>query len=422
MRLFPSATTELRRDYTPDAGETIAAFANTDGGALYIGVSADGTVYGLADLNAVYSKMTDDLRALIKPSVESLLAFNAEVMEGRSVLEVTVRKGTNSPYFLVERGICPEGVFSRRGSLNVPTSETAIRKMIRESDGEKFEELRSLNQSLVFTEAEREFEARGLPFGLTPRKTLKLMTEDRVYTNLGLLLSDQCPNTTKAAVFEGGARSVFKERMEFTGSLFKQVNEVWDFLNRRNPMRGGRRDYPAAALGEALLNASAHRDYANGNSTIISLFEDRAEFVSLGGLPEGLTLEDVRLGVTAARNEGLVKIFTKLSLIAACGTGLQKIEQSYGGCSRKPKFEGTLGAFKVTLPNMNAEPEAKRLTENERTVMLLFSVRESITRKDAERALSLSQAMTVRVLRSLVEKGEIRSVGNGRNTHYISAR
>lgn len=422
MRLFASATTELRRTYAPDVGETVAAFANTDGGAVYIGVSPDGTAFGLADLNDVYLKMTDDLRTSVKPSVESLLAFNAEMMDGRSVLEVTVRRGTSRPYFLVERGICPEGVFSRLGSQNVPTSESAIRKMIRESDGEKYEELRSLNQSLTFTEAEREFEARGLPFGLTPRKALKLMTEDRIYTNLGFLFSDQCRNTLKAAVFEGTTRAVLKERAEFTGSLLRQVNDVWEFLNHRNPTRGGRRDYPVAAMGEALLNAFAHRDYANGNSTIISLFEDRMEFVSLGGLPEGLTLEDVRLGVSAARNENLVNAFVKLSLIAACGTGLQKIEQSYGGFSRKPGFEGTLGAFKVILPNTNTEPEEERLTENERTVMLLFSVRESITRKDAERALSLSQAMSVRVLRALVGKGEIRAVGNGRNTHYIPAR
>jgi len=422
MRLFASATTELMMDYASEACETAAAFANTDGGVLYIGVSPDGSIAGLADVNTVYMRMAEDLRSLVRPSVEHLTAFHVETMEGLRVLEVTVRRGSNSPYFMTERGICPEGVPVRLGASNAAAGELVIRRMIRESDGEKYEELRSIDQALTFSEAEREFEARGIPFGLAPRKALKLMTGDRVYTNLGLLLSDQNPHTLKTAVFEGTAGAVFRERAEFTGSLLRQVNDLWDYLSHRNAVRGERRDYPVPALAEALLNAFVHRDYGAAGSSIVGIYDDRAEFASLGGLSEGLSLDDVMLGVSVPRNENLAKVFAQLALIPACGTGLRRIARSYGDFTLKPSFEATLGVFKVTLPNTNAEREEERLNENERTVMTLFKIRESITRRDAQLSLSLSQAMAVRVMRSLVEKGEVRAVGNGRSTRYVPSR
>ena len=61
-------------------------------------------------------------------------------------------------------------------------------------------------------------------------KTLGIMTHDGVYTNLGILLSDQCVHTIKVAAFEGTTQNQFKDRKEFSGSLFQQMNEVYDYF------------------------------------------------------------------------------------------------------------------------------------------------------------------------------------------------
>ena len=81
---------------------------------------------------------------------------------------------------------------------------------------------------------------------------MKLTEQDNLYSNLGLLLSDQCVHTIKAAVFQGTDQTVFKDRREFTGSLMQQMNEVYDFIDFRNQthatieklLRIDVRDYP----------------------------------------------------------------------------------------------------------------------------------------------------------------------------------
>jgi ATP-dependent DNA helicase RecG len=110
--------------------------------------------------------------------------------------------------------------------------------MIKETDGEKYEEVRSLNQDLTFKEAEQFFETQDVPFGPNQYKTLRLLTPDGVYTNLGLLLSDQAVHTLKLAVFEGREKEVFKDRREISGSLFRQLEETYALLDIFNHNHG----------------------------------------------------------------------------------------------------------------------------------------------------------------------------------------
>jgi hypothetical protein len=74
--------------------------------------------------------------------------------------------------------------------IGIDNEGNIILKMIKDSDGEKFEDIHSINQELTFIEAEKEFTARKIPFGANQQKLLKLMNAEGIYTNLGLLLSD----------------------------------------------------------------------------------------------------------------------------------------------------------------------------------------------------------------------------------------
>ena len=97
--------------------------------------------------------------------------------------------------------------------------------------------MRSLNQELTFEAAKKEFDLRNVEFGPQQMRTLKLVDQDNLYSNLGLLLSDQCVHTIKVAVFQGTDQTVFKDRREFSGSLLRQMNEVYDFIDFRNQTR-----------------------------------------------------------------------------------------------------------------------------------------------------------------------------------------
>jgi len=320
--------------------------------------------------------------------------------------------------------------YVRQGASTVPATETAILRMIKETDGEKYEDSRSLNQELTFVEADKEFKSQNVPFGTSQQKTLGLVNANGIYTNLGLLLSDQCVHTIKLAVFGDKAKAVFKDRREFTGSLLEQLNNVFEFIDRYNRNRSeieglrriDKRDYPVEAVREALLNALIHRDYSFSDSTLISIFDDRIEFVSIGGLVRGITFDDIMLGISVARNRNLANVFYRLTLIEAYGTGMPKIIRSYEGYDLKPQIKVTDNAFKITLYNTNEISKKALLNNNERAVMALFVDKDFVIRKDIETALSVSQTMAVRIIKGLLDKNEIRAVGQGKNTKYVLGR
>jgi len=430
-------TTEFKREYTEEIKKTIIAFANTAGGTLYIGIKDDKTISGVHNPDDTLLQITNVVRSAIKPDLTLFVDCKAEQRRKATVIVVTVQKGTARPYYLAGKGIRPEGVYVRQGSSSVPATETAILAMIKETDGTQYEAMRSLNQELTFSAVKKIFEKKKIPFSQHQYKTLRLQTTDSEYTNLGLLLSDQSVHTVKLAVFEGLEKEVFKDRREFSGSLLSQLEDAYAFLDMYNHThakvkglyRKDNRDYPEDALREALLNALVHRDYAFSSSTLISIFDDRIDFVSVGGLPKGVSLDDILLGLSIPRNENLANIFYRIHLIEAYGTGIPKIMRSYADCKKKPELQATANAFKITLPNKNTVQtsgndancfsSALSLNENEDRIIALFAKQDEIVRKDVETILSVSQAMAVRLLRGLLDKKVIHAIGGGKKTRYV---
>jgi ATP-dependent DNA helicase RecG len=346
VQFIESSTIELKRQVVHDIRKTVVAFANSEGGTIYIGVEDDGTIVGVEDIADAMLNLSNIVRDAIKPDITMFVSYMQEKENDKNLIKVTVQKGTECPYYLKSKGLRPEGVFVRQGASSVPATESSIRRMIMETDGDSFEKMRSLNQKLTFDVATEEFKIREVPFGVNHLKTLHLVNEDGIYTNLGLLLSDQCSHTIKAAVFEGKEKVIFKDRREFTGSLLKQLNDAFAYISQYNRVRAeftglhrnDKKDYPEEALREALLNALVHREYSYSASTLISIFDGRIEFVSIGGLVKGINLSDIMLGVSVTRNERLANIFYRLTLIEAYGTGVPKILNSYKSFALQPEI------------------------------------------------------------------------------------
>lgn len=433
MRFQESFNMELKEILTTELKKEVVAFANTCDGTIYIGINDKGEVVGVENSDDVIERASASIRNAIKPDITMYVTLNVEQIENKNVIVIRVQRGASRPYYIAEKGLKPSGVYIRQGNSSVPASEEYIRQMIKETDGDSFEKLRSLNQALTFDYANRIFENTNINFGDVQKKTLGIIGEDGLYTNLGLLLSDQCIHTLKIAVFEGKEKGVFKDRKEFKGSLLKQITEAFEYVDLLNKtkatfeglVRKDERDYPVEAIREALLNAVVHREYSFGASTLINIYEDRMEFLSLGGIVSGLSLEAVMLGVSQSRNEKLANIFYRLHLIEAYGTGIQKILLNYEKYGIKPVFKTEIGAFLVILPNIHFNKVKVESIENKDINLdsdyksILEILEQGIkSRKEIQKSIKLSQTKVINMLKELLSLGMIEKLGNGKNTRY----
>ena len=425
-----SKTIEFKREYTENLKYEVIAFANTDGGTIYIGIEDDGTVIGIENIDKTMLSITNMIRDSIHPDVTLFADVSTIDIEEKTVIRIDILRGTERPYYIKGKGIRPEGIYVRQGASSVPASHAAIVKMIKETSSNNFEEAISIEQALSFSKADEAFRNHSINFDDNNKRTLGLIRHDGLYTNLALLLSDQCPHSIKAARFQGTDKAIFTDRVEISGSVFQQMDEAYEYLQKNNRVssefkgleRVDHLDYPEEALRESLINAVVHREYAIPGPVLISIFDDRIEITALGGLTKELSLDDIMLGVSVLRNKKLGDIFYRLKLIEAYGTGIEKIMRSYDNCSEKPKIDISDNAFKITLPNQNYHKNTtnprKEIDYREQTIMDLFKEKETIVRKDIQEALDVSQATAILLARDLVEKDILLKESGGKYQRY----
>ncbi len=423
--IFESENTEFKRQATDEIYKEIIAFANTDGGTIYIGIDDQGNAVGLEDVDDTYTRITNGIRDAILPDVTLFVRF---ALQENRVIKVEVSEGAFKPYYLKSKGLKPSGVFIRHGASAVPASFGQIRKMIKDSDGDVFEKMRSLNQDLSFESAKAAFSKYGVEFSETKYRTLGMTDASGVtYTNLALLLSDQCEHTTKIAVFSDSSNTKFKDSKEFRGSVLRQMEDAFSYLMlcNQNPAElvGLRRvehpDYPEEALREALLNAIVHRDYSFSGSIIINVNELETEFISIGGLLPGLSTEDIRSGISQPRNQYLAEIFHRLHLIESYGTGIRRIYHLYKDCPVQPRIEVTPNAFKIVLPNLNRAVNTSEITPQEQRIIDFITENGSATDTDIQQLLQIKPTRTFAIIKQMREKGLVKQEGRGAGKRYL---
>ena len=426
---FETENIEFKSGFTEDIYKEVIAFANTDGGILYIGIDNDGNALGLKNVDDEYTRITNGIRDAVLPDVTMFVKYT---IQKNKVVRITVSEGANKPYYLRSKGLKPNGVYVRQGTSSVQASSEQIRQMIKDSDGDDFESMRSLEQKLTFTSAATAFKNYGVDFSEEKYLALGMIHKnDGLFTNLALLMSDQCQHSIKVAVFGDDENTTFKDNREFKGSIFRQIDEVFRYImlsNRTSSVFKGleridKSDYPEAALREALLNSVVHRDYSYSGSIIININDKQMEFVSIGGLLPGLTTDDIRSGISQPRNKNLAEVFHRLKLIEAYGTGIRRIYKLYENCSVQPRIEVTHNTFKMILPNMSVtEPLAVKtyLTPQKEEILDFISKNGQITEAEIMELLSVKRTRAYTVAKQMCDESLIVAVGRGANKKYIA--
>ena len=427
---YETENIEFKAQFAEDIYKEVIAFANTDGGVVYVGIDNDGNAVGLKNVDQEYTRITNGIRDAIMPDVTMFVRFS---IQDNKVVRITVSEGTNKPYYLKGKGLKPSGVFVRQGTSSVPASPEQIRQMIKESDGDTFEEMRSMEQDLSFDAAANAFKKYGVPFGAEKYRALGITQKnDELFTNLALIISDQCAHTTKVAVFGDDSNTVFKDNKEFSGSVFTQLEDTFNYLmlcNRTQATFKGlerieKQDYPEEALREALLNALVHRDYSFSGSIIINVNDARMEFISIGGLLPGLSTDDIRIGISQPRNKNLAEMFHRLRLIESYGTGIRRIYKLYENCPVQPVIEATPNAFKMVLPNMNAVTDEiikpkSGITPQMKKVLDYISENGQITDEAIQNLLGIKKTRAFDLMKQMRNMGLIRVAGRGVEKKYF---
>lgn len=431
---------EFKLFVNEDISREVVAFANLNGGIIYVGIDDHGTEVGLQDVDDAYTRLTNIIRDAILPDITMFIKYELLI---NNIIKVSISEGSAKPYYLKNKGMKPSGVYIRQGTSSVQASWELIRQLIKNADGDSFESHRSILQDLSFSTAKIEFKKRNIEFSKEKYISLGIWdAEMKLFTNLAQLLSDQCEHTVKVAVFDDSANTVFIDRREFGGSVFKQLHDTYEYLllnNRtaseiRELDRYDYQDYPPEAIREALLNALVHRDYSFSGSIIININSERMEFINLGGLLPGLTANDIINGISQPRNAKLAQAFFRLKHIEAYGTGIRRIFELYRDKDCLPEIVVSDNTFRITLPNYNYHRKfhgqsttknheklttsMNQLTPQMKAVLDYLVQNETISEEDMLTLLNLKRTRTYTIAREMVERGLIVREGRGKNKYY----
>lgn len=423
---FETENIEFKVKYTEDLYKEIIAFANTDGGTVYIGIDNNGNVVGVDNLDEEYTKVTNGIRDAIMPDMTMFIKYSID--DGK-IIKISVGEGAYKPYYLKGKGLKPNGVYVRQGTSSVQATFDKIRDMIKNTDGDEYEQMRSMEQEFTFENAKKAFNKYGVEFEENKYRTLGIKTQDGIFTNLATILSDQCKHTIKIAVFDDESNTIFKDNKEFDGSIFKQLEEAYSYLalcNKTEYVISGLErieisEYPQIALREALVNAIVHRDYSYSGSIIINVNQSQMEFISIGGLPVGLSYEDIMNGISQPRNKRLADIFHRLHLVEAYGTGIRRIFKNYENSQEKPKIEITQNSFKLILPNMRnvLSDKSSTLSPQEQEIIKYVTKNGSISDGEIQTLLNIKKTRAYILIKAMKEKNLLYAQGRGENKRYF---
>ena len=148
-----------------------------------------------------------------------------------------------------------------------------------------------------------------------------------------LLTSEHFPfSKTQCAVFKGVNRGIFLDKREYSGPIYRQIEEAVSFVLRnirlgavvKGLLRHEAYELPVEAIREMVINAHCHRVLTDESCVQVAIYDDRLEVTSPGGLYNGLTYEEMMNGHTKLRNKAIADILNQMGFVESWGTPVSK--------------------------------------------------------------------------------------------------
>lgn len=410
-----TATLEFKQQLSKSYLKTVSAYANYGTGKIIFGIADDGTPVGLADPQDTCLR----IEHAINDSIDPVPRFELSIEEDTRTVTLTVHEGPDKPYLFSGRA------YRRTDTSTVEVSRLEYGRLVLTGEHVSFDALVAKEQNLAFGHLEKELASKlGLkPLDQNSLISLELMTPSGEYCNAAALLADSnhFPGIDIARFGESiniiNARHTF-ERMSVLEQMQRTL-EVFDTYYAYEEIVGFERIaktlIPREAFREAIANALVHRCWDVRASIKVSMFADRIEITSPGGLPAGIT-EELYLagGPSVARNPILANVFFRLGHIERFGTGIPRILDEYAHETVSPSFALRDSSITVMLPVTVLE----NVTLDEEAILAVLAKGSALTRSQISEKTQLSKSKAIRTLNALVEKGLVTKVGEGRSVRY----
>ena len=283
-------------------------------------------------------QIKDRIKNNIQPSTLGLFDVVVETIEGKEVIKVVISSGTEKPYYIKRKGMCPSGCYIRIGSSKEQMTTEMIDNLYARRVRNSLNKIESPRQDLKFDQLKIYYDGQGYKITDNFLKNLELVMDSGKFNYNGYLLADENGMSIKVARYAGTNKVDLLENYEFGYcSLIKATKSVIDKMtveNKRSAKitpkeRIEKTLVDPTALKEAIINAMVHNDYSSGIPPVFEIFSDRFTITSYGGLPQEITQEDFFNAVSAPRNKELMRVFKDVELVEQLGSGMERIMSVY---------------------------------------------------------------------------------------------
>ena len=311
--------------------KSVVAFANGTGGKIIFGITDKTREVVGFDKEDVFKKM-DAITNAVSDSCEPAIIpdITLQTVDGKTVIVVEVSEGSNRYY---DQALCT--------GLNVTDED--IDTLCKAMKEQAVRNARTEEQKASIKDVGRQqlrswgilIERDGKDY---PSNAFAILTG-----NGGLHVATQC------GVFKGITKAVFVDRREYTGPLWKQIDEAFQFVLRNIHLgativgiyRQDVYEIPPDAIRELIINAIVHRSYLDHGTIQVAVYDNRLEITSPGKLPMGQTMERMKEGYSKIRNEALAHAFAYMNLIEHWGSGIPRIIDKVKAAGlQEPEFIG----------------------------------------------------------------------------------
>ena len=437
-----SETLELKEKYTDTIAKEIVSFLNSDGGKILIGVKDNGIVIGVDKIDEVLRKISDIITSQIEPNPQDEISSDLKFDEGKTLIVIHINKGRNHIYCQKKYGFSSSGCTIRIGTTckEMTPEQIKIRYEKKFIDNEYMLKKRANSSNLSFRElkiyySEKNYHLEDKSF----ETNLNLRNEAGEYNLLAELLSDKNNIPFIFVKFQGENKASISERSDYGyGCILTTYVKIKNRLQAENICVSDttvrpRKDtylFDFDCVNEAILNALVHNDWTITEPQI-SMFYDRLEILSHGGLPSGMTKEQFFDGISKPRNATLMRIFLNMGLTEHTGHGIPTIVEKYG----RDVFQIESNYIRCTIPfekeiidqidNKNVGLNVGlnvALNKTEKKVIELLIENPSITSVELAEIIGVTKRTIERTFKSLQEKKMIERIGSKRDGNWIVVR